>query len=101
MEKSEIKEYGLKKLNSILDYGNLMIINKTPTIADDDCYNEADGYIEFILLNEFDIVYILEGDIYIHHFTEDEEYVATYKFRPTIKDREDLLYMHNLNNRDK
>ena len=75
----KFKEYGLRKLNSILDYGNLMIITKTPTIADDDCYNEANGYIEFILLNEFDIIYILEGDIYIHHYTEDEEYVATYR----------------------
>lgn len=97
----KFKEYGLRKLNSILDYDNLMIITKTPTIADDDCYNEADGYLEFILLNEFDIEYILYEDIYIHHYTEDEEYVATYKFRPTRNDREDLIYMHYLLNRNK
>lgn len=91
----KVKEYGIRKLNSILNDGDLIIITKTPTIADDDCYIELWDYIEFTLLKEYTIVDILDGEIYIHHYTDDEEYISTYKFRPTRKDREDLLYLHS------
>lgn len=85
----KFKEYGLRKLNSILNYGNLMIFTETPTIEDDDCYIEADGFIEFQFIDCYKIKDLIQG-VYIHHYTEDEEYVATYKFRPTQKDMEEL-----------
>ena len=86
----KFKEYGIRKLNSILKDGDMVVITNTPTIADDDGYFEADGYVEFWLENEYKNIDLIQK-AYIHHFTEDEKYIDTYKVRLTQKDIEEKL----------
>lgn len=94
MKKSDIKEYGIRKLNSIINFGDLIIITETPTIADDDCYIDVEDAIEYILLNEYKSLELIQG-VYIHHYTDNEEYIATYKFRPTQKDMAELEMLYD------